>query len=279
MISVHVITLCVAPFFFTGTAFSFSFAAAALFAYSMGIFHHMFFTHNSFECKPIVRNLGALFGTLTWRGPMAPPIRYVAIHRVHHAYADRDGDPHSPVHGHFHAFMSWFWNTPYGLDKIDQYQVYAPELMKFPFYVWLDKNTNLVQFLWGVVCFGLGCALEGTAVGGLRYVIYGVFVKTFFVIYLANAVDVVNHTIGYRNYETKDQSTNSFIMAVIHLGGAISWHNNHHAHQEYFSVRSKWWELDAHYIFLKTLSLFGLTWNIKYINDSKLALDAKNESL
>ncbi len=79
----------------------------------------------------------------------------------------------------------------------------------------------------------------------IRFMVYGVFVKSFLLIYLANAVDVINHTIGYRSYETEDHSTNSLLMFAFHLGGAISWHNNHHAHQGYFSVKSHWWEVDT----------------------------------
>ena len=83
-----------------------------------------------------------------------------------------------------------------------------------------------------------------------------------------NAVDVINHTIGYRAYETKDHSTNSFIMAAVHLGGAISWHNNHHGHQHYFSVKKNWWEFDVHHQFLKFLSLFGLTWDVLVLDET-----------
>ena len=70
---------------------------------------------------------------------------------------------------------------------------------------------------------------------------------------------------------TKPQikSTNSFLMAGIHLGGAISWHNNHHAHQEYFTVKKNWWEFDIHHIFLRLLQRFGLVWDIKILDEAK----------
>lgn len=87
--------------------------------------------------------------------------------------------------------------------------------------------------------------------------------KTILTFYLVNAVDVVNHTVGYRAYETTDQSTNSFIMAILHGGGAISWHNNHHAHMGYFTVKKNWWEFDLHHQLLRLLGLFGLVTDIK----------------
>jgi stearoyl-CoA desaturase (delta-9 desaturase) len=107
---------------------------------------------------------------------------------------------------------------------------------------------------------------------GLAYLIYGVFVKTFLVTYLSNAVDLLNHSHGYRNYETSDLSSNSPIMAVLHGGGAITWHNNHHAHPGYFYVRKKWWEFDLHYQLLRFLSMAKLVTNIKVLDETKDSL-------
>jgi fatty-acid desaturase len=272
MIAAHAVTFLVAPFYFTWTAFAFAFGFTLLFAYSMGIFHHMMFTHRSFECKTWIQNLGALFGTLTWRGPFAGPVQYVAGHKIHHQYSDTELDPHTPTKGIYHALIGWFWRVPYGLSKHEIYKGYAPKMLDNPWFVWLDRHVHWTQLGWGVVCF-LGGGFLGRGedsfelTNAFRFLIYGVFVKTVLVVYLTNAVDVINHTVGYRSYETPDQSTNSFIMAFIHLGGAISWHNNHHAHQSYFTVRKKWWELDAHYAFLKFLELFGLAWNIKALDE------------
>lgn len=224
-------------------------------AYAMGIFHHMQLTHNSFQSHRLVTYIGVLWGTLSWRGPFAPPLKYVAGHTVHHAYADTEFDPHTPTDGLFHAFMGWFWKLPFGLYKREHYLNYVPKrLLDDNVLRWMDKNCNFIQFVWALLAFALG---------GWIYVGYFVGVKTVVVLWGANAVDVINHTHGYRNFETADQSTNSFVMAAIHLGGAISWHNNHHAEPDYFTVKMNWWEIDAHYSFLKILEKLGLASNIK----------------
>jgi stearoyl-CoA desaturase (delta-9 desaturase) len=275
MLAVHVIALAVAPVLFTWQAFLFSFGAALVFGYAMGIFHHMLLTHRSFGTVSWIEGLGALLGTLTWRGPMAGPVRYVAMHRVHHAFSDQELDPHSPIHGRFHALLGWFWRMPKGFTKPEFYEPIAGAVAKDRFLRFLDRHVNLVQALWGVVCFVLGAAapmLQGHGfdwTNGLRFAVYGAFVKTLILVYLANAVDLVNHSVGYRNYETRDLSTNSFLMGAVHLGGAISWHNNHHAHPAYFTVKAKWWEIDAHYLFIKSLSRLGLTWDIKVLDETK----------
>lgn len=279
VILIHLVTLLAAPWLFTWGAFLFAFGTALMFAYSMGIFHHMYLTHRSFKCKRWIEQMGSLMGTLTWRGPFAPPIKYVAMHKIHHAFADTDLDPHTPKKGFWFALMSWFWHMPYGFTRLDLYETYVPEMAKDRWHLFLDRNVNWLQAMWGGVCFVLGATVPWIAGGtfdienGLRFMIYGVFVRAFLSLYLINAVDLVNHTVGYRAYETKDDSTNSFLMASIHLGGAISWHNNHHAHQHYFTVKKNWWEFDMHHQFLRLLSRFGLVSDILILDESKPALE------
>jgi stearoyl-CoA desaturase (delta-9 desaturase) len=274
VILIHGLTLWALYSFFTWKAFLFAFGSALLFGYSLGIFHHMLLTHRSFQCAWILEKLGPLLGTLTWRGPMAAPVRYVAMHKIHHAYADETRDPHSPHHGIWHSLLTWFWNMPHGFVRWEHYSQYTPELANDRYLAWLDHNVDLLQLIWGSVCFLGGSWLPALATGtpdwenGLRYLLYGVFVRSLLAIYLMNAVDVINHTVGYRSYETKDTSTNSFLMFVLHLGGAVSWHNNHHAHQHYFSVKRNWWEVDVHYAFLRGLRLFGLVGEIIAIDES-----------
>ena len=275
VVSIHLVALAVAPFLFTWKAFFFAFGTAMLFGYSMGIFHHMLLTHRSFKCSRWIENTGSLFGTLTWRGPFAGPVRYVAMHKIHHAYSDTELDPHTPTKGFWFALLTWFWQMPLGFTRHEYYDRYAPDLAQDRFHAFCDRNVHLLQLAWGALCFLGGGVWPMLSQGssfdlenGARYVVYGVFVRAFLSLYLINAVDLINHTVGYRSYATKDQSTNSFLMASIHLGGAISWHNNHHAHQHYFHVKKHWWEFDVHHLFLMGLEKIGLASDILVLDES-----------
>jgi stearoyl-CoA desaturase (delta-9 desaturase) len=160
--------------------------------------------------------------------------------------------------------MGWFWTQFHGLYKWEQYQNYLPENLKTdPVLRFLDKYPDLLQLIFGAGLFVAGFLIRDSDLG-VKFVLYGVFVKTVIVLLAANAVDVVNHAVGYRNYETGDLSTNSWLMAILHLGGAISWHNNHHALPQYFSVRRKWWEFDVHRLMLRVLEKLGLVWDIRF---------------
>src|SRR5579884_2174866 len=55
--------------------------------------YHRLFTHGSFKANRPLRIALAIAGSMAIEGPV---IRWVADHRRHHAFSDREGDPHSP---------------------------------------------------------------------------------------------------------------------------------------------------------------------------------------
>ena len=95
---------------------------------------HRHFTHRSFKTNRGVKIALAVAGSLAIEGPV---IRWVADHRKHHRYSDRDGDPHSPwrygetvpalMKGMFYAHMGWMFDV----EQTDQ-RKYAPDLLKDP---------------------------------------------------------------------------------------------------------------------------------------------------
>ena len=54
---------------------------------------HRLLTHRSFTAVPALRVALAIAGSMSFQGEV---IGWVAIHRRHHAFTDRPGDPHSP---------------------------------------------------------------------------------------------------------------------------------------------------------------------------------------
>src|ERR1700749_208875 len=55
--------------------------------------YHRYFTHSSFKAKGGLRVALAIAGSLALQGPV---VTWVADHRRHHKYSDKEGDPHSP---------------------------------------------------------------------------------------------------------------------------------------------------------------------------------------
>jgi len=191
---------------------------------------HRFYSHKSFTFKSvIVQKLCTIITVLAGRGS---PMGWVYVHRVHHAYSDTDKDPHPP-------------NSPMMLlphrTKVEKINL---RLIKD-----LLNKENIFINDWYVlihIVFVLALTLINPWLT--------VFVWAIPVCITGSMMDVVtycNHFIGYRNFETKDNSRNIFILGYLALGEG--WHNNHHANASNYSFQHKWWEFDPIALIIKIL--------------------------
>src|SRR5687767_2743704 len=143
-----VLVVVVAPFLATGVAIvqlwqwavTWSDLALLIGLYlpiSLGVtagFHRML-THRSFRAHPIVRAMLLICGSMAVEGTA---ITWAANHLKHHALADKEGDPHSPIDGLFHAHLGWLFTT----EDADP-QVYCRHLLKDPVIVFVDRTFLL----------------------------------------------------------------------------------------------------------------------------------------
>jgi sn-1 stearoyl-lipid 9-desaturase len=247
--SVHILAL--------GAFFTFSWKALAVCVVlhwitgGLGITlgYHRLLTHRSFKVPKLLEYFFAMMGNLACQGG---PIEWVVAHRLHHAYSDKEGDPHSPLKSFLWAHMTWcYYKNNMITDKATQMKV-APDMAKDPVYQWMDRT----HILWTVL---LGAGLY--AMGGWSFVIWGIFVRLVLVYHCTWLVNSAAHVWGYRTYKANDQSTNLWWVALITYGEG--WHNNHHAFQ--YSARHglKWWEFDSTYLMIQILEKLGLATAVK----------------
>jgi len=211
--------------------------------------YHRTLTHRSLRLRKPVEYLLAFFGTLAMQGD---PIRWVGVHRKHHAHADREGDPHSIVPGFRWAHIDWLYRHNVALPSDEEIERYAPDLIKDPFYRamrWLNLPLQI----------GLGLVL--LAIGGWSWVIWGICVRLVFAWHSTWLVNSAAHMLGYRTYKTPDRSTNCWWVAVLSWGEG--WHNNHHAFP--FSARHglRWFEIDMTWWHVKILAFLRLADRIR----------------
>lgn len=69
---------------------------------------HRYFTHGAFRAHRALRIALAVAGSMAVQGPIQ---HWVADHRRHHAYADLEGDPHSPW---LFGTSRWPWSVGSG---------------------------------------------------------------------------------------------------------------------------------------------------------------------
>jgi stearoyl-CoA desaturase (delta-9 desaturase) len=96
---------------------------------------------------------------------------------------------------------------------------------------------------------------------GLSWLVWGVFVRTVAVWHITWSVNSVTHLWGYRNYPTRDDSRNNWLVGLVSNGEG--WHNNHHAYPRSAAHGLRWWELDVSYLTIRLFQGVGLAWDIQ----------------
>ena len=214
--------------------------------------YHRLLTHRSFAVRP--KWLEYALTIIGCTASEGGAIHWVADHRRHHAHSDEETDVHSPVHGGFGWAHMFWWMTPdiTSVHTPAYHARWAPDLVKDPVHVWLDRYFFVFPLL-------LGAALY--AIGGMPFLVWGFFVRSVLVLHTTWLVNSATHVWGYRSHETRDSSTNLWWVALLTYGEG--WHNNHHAFQTSARHGLRWWEVDMTYIAIRAMSLVGLAHSIK----------------
>jgi len=239
---------------------------------------HRLLTHRAFKTSAPVRAVLAVLGSAAIEGPVTA---WVADHRKHHAFADREGDPHSPHvdHGHglrgalkglFHAHVGWLFIHTQRAAK----ERYAPDLLADP----VLRAVNRFFFVWVAVGlavpFALGWAIGGTVGAGLTALLWGGAVRVFLLHHVTYSINSLCHFFGSRRFPTEDHSRNLAWLAPLSMGEA--WHNNHHAFPTSASHGLRWWEkaMDPSALVITVMERLGLVWDVVRVSPERMRAKA-----
>jgi stearoyl-CoA desaturase (delta-9 desaturase) len=254
---------CIGVFFvgWSWLAISIAVFLYALRVFTLTGFYHRYFSHRSFKTWRIVQFIFAAIGcSSVQRGPLW----WAAHHRHHHVHSDDPQDLHSPRQkGILFSHMGWFL-TPRALRtnlKI------IPDFAKYPELRFLDRFDLVVPVMLAVSLYLFGefvaWGSPDSGVTGMQLLVWGFFVSTIAVYHVTYLVNSATHLIGTRRYETKDDSKNSLIVALLTFGEG--WHNNHHYYPNSTRQGFFWWEIDITYYVLSFMSMLGLVWDLKTV--------------
>ncbi|WP_390905478.1 acyl-CoA desaturase [Occallatibacter riparius] len=223
----------------------------------IGMCYHRLLTHRGYQVPKWLEYAMTVCATLSLEGG---PMFWVGTHRVHHQLSDHQGDPHTPHEGGWWAHAGWIL---YGETLHSQNEAlgrYAPDMKKDRFYMWLSKYHWLTVTVSGILLLTLGWAFGGWQ-NGVGMVLWGVFLRVTVGLHATWLVNSATHLWGSRRFETKDDSRNSWWVAL--LTGGEGWHNNHHAHPVSARHGLKWYEIDPNYWGIWLLKVTGLAKKIK----------------
>ena len=223
---------------------------------SMG--YHRLHTHRSYQVPLWLEYFFAFCGVMTLEGG---PIFWVAVHRLHHQNSDQPGDPHSPRDGAWWSHVGWILLGETKHNNTRMMSKYAPDLAKHKFYQWLNNYHWVPVVVLAVIML---------AVGGWSLMLWAMCFRIVFGLHATWLVNSATHMWGARRFATRDDSRNTWWVALITFGEG--WHNNHHAHPTSARHGLAWYEFDISWIQIQLLKLFGVARKIHVASvNSRLA--------
>jgi stearoyl-CoA desaturase (delta-9 desaturase) len=223
--------------------------------------YHRYFAHRSFTAPRWLALTLAVVGSMMAMGPVTA---WSAQHRRHHAYSDRDGDPHSPhypfgedktlvqrLRSLVRAHVGWLYDPEYSPPEI-----WTPDLLGDPALLWIDKHFGHLALIGILAPAFVTFAFTGTWSGFYGALLWGGFVRTAWGVHSTLMIATIPHLIGSRPFNTRDKSGNVWPLALISWGE--SWHNNHHAFPSSALTGLYWWQLDPAGWIIRVLAAFGI---------------------
>ncbi len=242
---------CIAAFF---TEFRLSLLGVLAVTYafrvfSLTAFYHRYLSHRAFKTSRVVQ---FIFAFIAASAAQRGPLWWSSNHRHHHKHTDKEADRHSPVvHSFIWSHCGWFLaNNSFKTDH-----THIKDLCKYPELKFIDQYDVIPPILLCVALY---------LIGGWAYVIWGYFISTVLVYHVTFSVNSICHKIGKQKFDTKDQSRNNWLIALLTFGEG--WHNNHHYCPSSARQGRTFWQIDISYQILRILAKLGLVWDLREFN-------------
>ena len=226
-------------------------------AIGVTIGYHRYLTHASFRTNRVLKFVLVILGCVSLEGA---PITWVANHRKHHAFSDREGDLHSPhlsrniVLGFMHAHVGWMIE-----GRAADTQKWAPDLLQDADIKFINKTTALWVILGLIVPF---------LIGGWSGLLWGGLVRILLNHHVTWSVNSVCHVFGSRPFRTKDRSSNHWLVGLLAFGEGG--HNTHHASPRSARHGIFWWHFDLSWVIIRALANLGWVFDVYTLDPTDL---------
>jgi stearoyl-CoA desaturase (Delta-9 desaturase) len=189
------------------------------------IYLHRGLAHRSLTIHPV---LDVFFRTILWITTGQKRQQWVAVHRKHHTFTDKVGDPHSPrVLGFWKVQLGNVYYYAREASNPETIEKFAPDLP--------EDRLDRALFSWGWLGVGLGFAALVLTLGFWPGVIAGIVHAVIYVFVLAPLINGLGHWQGKQNFDNTAYNWRT----ISWFTGGEALHNNHHAYPRApkFSVR------------------------------------------
>ena len=225
--------------------------------FCQSFFLHRYGAHAQFTMSKGWETFFNYLTAITQNSSYLNPRGYAVLHRMHHAYSDTPGDPHSPKT--YGGIVPGLFKMMYKTKRIYHgiaYRETAPEPRfdgEFPhsrFLDWMGKSWTM-RVVWGASFVAFYYFFATAAWQWLLLPGHWLMGATHGAI-----VNWSGHRYGYRNFELKDVSRNS--LPIDFLTAGELYQNNHHKFPMSPNFAARWWELDTTYQVMRFFNWVGI---------------------
>jgi stearoyl-CoA desaturase (delta-9 desaturase) len=210
-----------------------------------------------FTMSPLAEKVFIFLSWLTQGSSYLSPYAYGILHRLHHAYADTEKDPHSPKYDKNIWAMMWRTKLIYVDILHNRYPVEDKFKKDLPYWPTFEKFADSwpTRLAWGIFYtlfylfahFYLGASWWWFLLLPIQYIMgpfHGAVINWF------------AHLWGTAPNKVNDTSKNLLPVDFLMLGE--SYHNNHHGHPGRPNFGIRWYEFDPVYPFIKLFNWMGI---------------------
>lgn len=216
---------------------------------SITVGYHRCFSHRSFETSPAIESILLFFGAWAFENSA---LKWANDHRLHHRFVDTEKDPYHIMKGGLWAHILWiFYHDPANYSYLS-----CPDLIANPRVQWQSRYHILIAVVAGLGFPTLVGAAFDDPLGGL---LWGGFLRIFFIHHATFFVNSLAHLYGNRPYSDSETARDNFWVALLTNGEG--YHNFHHRFPSDFRNGIHWYQFDPGKWIIQGLDLLHIVRN------------------
>jgi stearoyl-CoA desaturase (Delta-9 desaturase) len=221
--------------------------------FTQTFFYHRYAAHRMFTMSRGWEKVNFIFSGIAQGSSYLSPYAYGVLHRLHHAYADTELDPHSPKYQSNIFIMMARTKRIYTSIVTGNAVVDERFKKELPQWTSFDNLADSWAVRLGWAAFYIGF-----------YIVFATHWWLFLLLpihFIMGPVHgaIINwfaHKYGYRNFDVEDTSRNIMPLDVFMLGEG--YHNNHHKHSGRANFGAHWYEFDPIYPIILLFNKLGI---------------------
>jgi stearoyl-CoA desaturase (delta-9 desaturase) len=198
----------------------------------------------------------------------------VADHRKHHAFSDREGDPHSPwrygasvkglTKGLLHAHVGWLFD----IEQTNQ-ERFIPDLLADRDIVRVGNSFRSLTAVSLLLPPLVGGLWSWSWQGAVTAFFWGSLVRVALLHHTTWSINSICHWAGTKPYKSRDKSVNVWWLAIPSMGE--SWHNLHHADPTCARHGAQRGQLDSTAALIRIFEKLRWVWDVRWPDPARLA--------